>query len=554
MKTKKILTTTLASVLALSTVCSLTACGGNQDDPDLNDPSVLNIVMPDLGYGTDWMMAVAQGFTAKTGTKVNVDVTPNEANYTTSMYAGTAKYDIYVARVNPYSLVTNNQSNVSGYDCILAELDDVYSATLDGENITVKDKMKDVYEASNRVYPQVNSDTYHYYSMNWCDSSFSLVRNMDVWQDAWKVPNTTKELLTLSETIKNYDGNSDGKADGYVPYIWSSQASYWWSAANIWVTQYQGLEDMYGMQTGKGFWRGYNEEGEANKPDMWQRIGMKYAFQVLDELVKPANEYQHEYSTTVDFTSAQGYFMTPANNIAMMANGDWLYKEMSKNYPTAKLDMMKMPVISEIIKHEKCSSIKDDAELSALIKAIDAVVDNGGDKSGVALSGEGYAVEQDALDKVFEARTMYTCGANANHVMVTPSYSDTLTQAKAFYKYLASEEGLELFTRSSGGFTLGFEISDKVRTASNEVANDFVKSSEKMKQGSEVAPWPVYLSRLFSVGGMPLYGVIELSYQVPELIFSQDGAEYKTGTELYDWNWAHAESKWSQWLSAAGLD
>ena len=149
---------------------------------------------------------------------------------------------------------------------------------------------------------------------------------------------------------------------------------------------------------------------------------------------------------------------------------------------------------------------------------------------------------------------MYTCGANANHVMVTPSYSDTLTQAKAFYKYLASEEGLELFTRSSGGFTLGFDISDKVRTASNEVANDFVKSSEKMKQGSEVAPWPVYLSRLFSVGGMPLYGVIELSYQLPELIFSQDGAEYKTGTELYDWNWAHAESKWSQWLSAAGLD
>ena len=59
MKTKKILTTTLASVLALSTVCSLTACGGNQGDPDLNDPSVLNIVMPDLGYGTDWMMAVA---------------------------------------------------------------------------------------------------------------------------------------------------------------------------------------------------------------------------------------------------------------------------------------------------------------------------------------------------------------------------------------------------------------------------------------------------------------------------------------------------------------
>ena len=138
--------------------------------------------------------------------------------------------------------------------------------------------------------------------------------------------------------------------------------------------------------------------------------------------------------------------------------------------------------------------------------------------------------------------------------MVTPSYSDTLTQAKAFYKYLASEEGLELFTRSSGGFTLGFNTSDKVRTASNEVANDFVKSSEKMKQGAEVAPWPVYLSRLFSVGGMPLYGVIEKSYQFPELIFSQEGGDYMTGEELYNWNWEHANTKWAEWLSAAGLD
>lgn len=528
-KVKMLVCVLLAAMLCLSTV----AC--KKENKDLKDSSVLNIVMPDLGYGTDWMTGVAAGYTAKTGTKVNVDVTPTESSYVNSMRAGTAQYDIYVLRGNTYDLVANNAANVSGYDCILAELDDVYDSYPDGNGIKFKDKMNDVYEIYNRVDAKGNGD-YHYYGVQWCDSIFSLVRNLKVWQSDWKVPNTTNELLALASQIK--------KA-GKTPFIWSNKASYWWATANLWVTQYQGLEDMYGD---KGFFNGYDENGNANRPEMWNRTGILESLRVLDELVNEKNGYQHVLSTQVDFTSAQGYFLTETSGIAMMSNGDWLYNEMKKNYSRAEIDMIKTPVVSAIAKHPDCeNTIDNDEELSALIAAID---ENG---SQTPKKGKGYDVSQKALEKVYEARTMYTCASNINHVMVAPSYSDSLVQVKDFFKYLASDEGLKLFTQYSGGFTLCFDSSDEVLAISEQYSNDFVKCTESIKRGNQVAPWPIYSSRLFSVGGMPIYPTIETGYNFPELIFSL-GKGYIDADTLYGKNYNNAKLKWSVYLQNAGIN
>lgn len=519
----------LCIFLAATLCVGITGC--NKNNASLSDPTVLNITMPDLGYGTEWLKSVADGFTAKTGTKVSIAVTPTERDYVTSMRAGTAKYDIYVMRANTYDLVASNAANYSGYECILADLDDVYNSEVE-DGVLFKDKMKDVYETYNRVDAKGDGN-YHYYAVQWCDSVFSLVRNLKVWQDNWAVPNTTDELIALADQIK---------ADSKTPFIWSSQAPYWWQVANIWVTQYQGLEDMYGDT---GFWKGYDEKGNANVPEMWARKGILEALKVLDTLLKDGNGYQHVLSTTINFTTAQGYFLTESNGIAMMANGDWLYNEMKKNYSSASVDMIKMPVISAIKDTDECKdSIENDEELSALIKAIDA--------GSVSLKGEGYDVSQKAFDKVYEARNMYTCATNINHIMVSPVYSDSLPQVKEFYKYLASDEGLIKFTQANG-FTLGFDTSDAVKAASYAASNDFVKSTEAIKSGRQVAPWPMYTSRLFSLGGMSIWPTIETGYNEPELIFSLAGDGYKSASELWLLNYNNAKNKWSVFMKNAGL-
>lgn len=531
-KMNKILSGILCTVVILTSSVAMTGCGSKEGK--VSNDGTLDIVMPDLGYGTDWMEALAKAFTAKTGIKVNVDVTPTESGYTTQMRSGTAKYDIYLLRENTYSLVNANAGNLSGYDCILAELDDVYNSEIEGEGITFKDKMKDTYETYNRVDKDGSGES-HYYAVQWCDSVFSLVRNMDVWQDNWPIPNTTDELLALCKTMKS---------TGTTPMIWSSQASYVWSSANLWVTQYQGLNDMYGE---KGFWNCYSESGEANSAKMWTRKGILYAMEVVDQLVNDENGYSHTASTNVDFTTAQGYFLIPAQKVAMMSNGDWLYKEMVTNYSNANIDMMKMPIISAIIQHPDCeNTIADDAELSALIKAID----NG----ATELKGEGYEVSQKAYDKVAEARKLYTCSSNINHIMVSPSYSNNLDIVKQFYLFMASDEGLKVYTENSGGFTLGFKTSDEVAKASESAANDFVKSTEALKRDGEVAPWPMYTNRLFAVGGLPVYPTIEMGYQFPELILSlEKKSGYMTPNEIFSKNYQNAVSKWSTFMKTAGV-
>ena len=163
----------LCIFLAATLCVGITGC--NKNNASLSDPTVLNITMPDLGYGTEWLKSVADGFTAKTGTKVSIAVTPTERDYVTSMRAGTAKYDIYVMRANTYDLVASNAANYSGYECILADLDDVYNSEVE-DGVLFKDKMKDVYETYNRVDAKGDGN-YHYYAVQWCDSVFSLVRN-----------------------------------------------------------------------------------------------------------------------------------------------------------------------------------------------------------------------------------------------------------------------------------------------------------------------------------------------------------------------------------------
>ena len=186
-----------AIALSMLICCSALLLGGcNKSNQDLGNPDVLNIVMPDLGYGTDGMKALAAAFTEKTGIKTNVDVPPTDSGYNSAIRSGAAPYDIYLTRDNTYSLVTANAANYSGEDVVIACLDDVYEAEVADEGVTFKDKMKDMYEVYNRVDAKGNGEN-HYYAVQWCDSIFSFVRNLDVWDSNWGTPNTTDKLLDV---------------------------------------------------------------------------------------------------------------------------------------------------------------------------------------------------------------------------------------------------------------------------------------------------------------------------------------------------------------------
>ena len=110
--------------------------------------------------------------------------------------------------------------------------------------------------------------------------------------------------------------------------------------------------------------------------------------------------------------------------------------------PTIK--MMKTPIICSII--EKCTTIENDAELSALVKAIDA-----GSKS---LTGTGYDVNQKDFDKISEARSIVCSVGPAQSVI--PAYAKGKEIAIDFLRFMATDRGIVEYAKGTNGSTLDF--------------------------------------------------------------------------------------------------
>lgn len=159
-----------------------------------------------------------------------------------------------------------------------------------------------------------------------------------------------------------------------------------------------------------------------------------------------------------------------------MYNGSWLMNEMQLQFPDGTdydFKMMKIPVISAIA--ERCDTIADDAELSALIHAIDA--------GETELAGEGYDVSAEDYAKVSEARNFYYAGAEGATAVV-PINARNKTLAKRFLSFMYSEEGIMRHAEAKAGNVLPVKNSEFKRELETDDA--FLKSCYQVLFNNEV--------------------------------------------------------------------
>ena len=182
------------------------------------------------------------------------------------------------------------------------------------------------------------------------------------------------------------------------------------------------------------------------------------------------HDYGYEAPSTLTFVDAQRAFLRGEGLI--MVNGDWIYEEMrtaigdyKKENILARIGFMKNPVISSIINVLPKHSVANDAELSALIKAIDA--------GNTALSGEGYEVQQEDYDRVKEARN-YVSTEYLNQAYV-PAYATAKDLAKDFLRFLATDLALNQYMRSTGGAALPFTYDVQTKDAALYEAFDDIQ-------------------------------------------------------------------------------
>lgn len=439
-KKRKFLSLFCAAALACT---AFAACGPSESyDGEVIDEEndylsgTLNLRVWDGGYGTDWTQNVADKFNEKyPDVKINIKTSVERQEVFGDITGKSEKYDIIFA-----------ESNVKDYTDCLTNLDDVYDYTNKGETTKVGEKISE-FERS-----QLNWGG-SYYQIPSYVGAFGLVCNATYLEELGESePVTTDELKALCAAIKN---KTSTKA---IIFSGENGTDYWNWLYCTWYAQYEGRAAYSASLQGK------RADGTVDPAVAYLQGGME-AMQVCEDLLWYPNGYVYEQSTGLQFLLAQRDFLN--GNAVMMYNGSWMMNEMSYMFSDGTdydFKMVKTPVISAI--KDKCTTIENDAELAALVRAIDAGTTD--------LTGTGYDVNEADFATVKEARSFYYAGGE-NAAAVIPVNARNKTLAKRFLSFMYSDEGIKAHAAAKAGCVLpvqGVDFGDAVDTT-----DTFLKSA-----------------------------------------------------------------------------
>ena len=196
--------------------------------------------------------------------------------------------------------------------------------------------------------------------------------------------------------------------------------------------------------------------------------------------------------------------------------------------------MMKTPVISSII--EKLTTVKDDATLSKVVKAVD-----GGAESFEGVSEQDFAIIKEARN------ILYSVGNY--HTAVIPEYAKQVELAKDFLRFMATDKANEIYSVKTGGSGLFFEYDLETKNPSvyatlSETAKMRIRCFNN--EDSLVLPIPNNFN-LFIYGGVRSFKTNITSY---EYFFTQLNTSAK---DVYDYDISYyTDIEWETILASMG--
>lgn len=431
MKKRKLLLT-LTALGMLGGAIGLSSCNGNQDDPN-----ALKIMVVKLGYGTNWLKALAEDFTAQTGTKVAITEVVGDTGLNKisgELYANVCNADIYMTRLKTqYAEWCNDQLKSRFVD-----LTDIYNEPYEGENGAT------MYSKMDPIFRDYNKQNGKYYAVQWSTGFMSFARNLDVWNKYMPAgsvtPRTTEEFFETLETLKSRIDD-----ENVAPAIFNAKQEYYSSVVGSWFYQYEGNDNMQNFYDGKDSSGDYDPNG-----GLYDYAGQEQSLKFLDRLLNPSNGYHHRDSdSSQTFTTMQINFVRGA--AAFCLNGTWMEHEIGESYYNKNIDFIKLPMISSITDRLSFKSAGDkESKLRELVSYVDSHI-NVGDNAACTVSG----VTSEDIEIVRDARNGGSLvKTDQDHQVVITPTSDKIDVAKKFVKYMYSDRGLEVYTTAMKGHRL----------------------------------------------------------------------------------------------------
>lgn len=441
-------------------VCTLTAFGGCNKKGQVDDSDkTLEVYFYNAGYGKKWFDEMETIFEERTDYEIEVKETTAGAEIESMIKAGgdNTTADLFIVG-EPWSrYVALGAKAVSGYDVCLEPIDDVYKSELEGEGLTIEEKILDVHKKYNS-YEVLENGEYveHYYSMPWATGYNGLFYNKTIFERAGltHAPRTTDELIANCETLQNEIDDKD-----FYPIMQSAMDEYIEYTVYVWWSQYSTLKGWENFYSAK-----VNDTAipdPVSSMGIYDDKGMYASLKVMEELYAPANGYVDKLSESYDYTTAQAKFLKGLG--AIMPNGCWLENEMKTASSSADFTgivPMKTPIVSAISDKlsywgESDSYYKAnlnstkraeyDAKLMALVDYVD----------GVTTTLPSGTTQADA-DIVAAARKV--ANVMQTLTMAIPAYATAKDAAKEFMKFFATNEAIEIYVENTNASASPFKF------------------------------------------------------------------------------------------------
>ena len=462
MKKMKILSVVLCVAMLAS--CGLTGCFGG--DEGSGDKKEVRIGVEAKGYGSDFAYKLAEAYN-KTQDKVEAKVvkaTSQAGLHTNQLALGASKnkYDLFFTLTQSV-FATQNQANKEHW----ADLSDVYDSVAEG--YVESDGTKTIEDLMDSTY--VSQFTYKdgkQYSIPYTSGAVGLLYNKTKWdatnaklESAGKatltLPNTTNEMFALFDQINTTEVKT--ASEGAYPFSYSGLDSYMHFMFNSLWPQYMGETEA------KNFLEGKDGNG-VYTADIYKSKGREYAYEVVREMIlKDGSDGKAAYVKSTD--SAQQYNQ---EQLAFMkgqaffsCNGDWLEREVSKNFKPgdADVEMIRTPILSKIVENDKIkadftgTAAEKDAKLSAIVSFIDEnYIDADGEPTEADAASLGVTLS--TLKFIQHARLVRH--ALIDFVAVIPEYSSELAEAKDFLKFMYSKAGQDIVLQATYGCAAPMKI------------------------------------------------------------------------------------------------
>jgi len=292
---------------------SLSGCGTTT-----NDPSTLNVICLNAGYGSTWIKSLASTWeAANPNYKINLNASYDAPTLIQQHLASKNNTD------DLYISVGASWKSYAAQDKFLS-LDDLLSDTVDGK--TVKERVNPEYQQS--LAYQGSDGTKHAYRLPWTAGVGGIYYNAKMFADnGWKVPTTYDELTTLISTIKTANLPVDGDLTATVkPFVYTGKnTDYFDYAVFTWWSQLTGIDSI------ETFLKYTDATVYDHTVSGSAYAALETATNLWYNIFKDSGNYV-EGSGDKSNHQAQQNFLNGYS--AMMFDGEWLYNEML-GYTTA---------------------------------------------------------------------------------------------------------------------------------------------------------------------------------------------------------------------------